>query len=259
MSSEPIICVRNLGKKYRVNQSSMGHYRRLLEDIAFWYKKKPLSKKAENEFWALQNLNFSINAGESVGIIGANGSGKSTLLKILSRVTWPTTGSVEILGKVSALLEVGTGFHLELSGRENVFLSGAMLGMNKAEVTKHFDEIVAFSGVEKFLDTAVKKYSSGMFLRLAFAVMAHLDSDVLIVDEILAVGDAQFQAQCLDKMSSIIKEGKTVLFVSHQIEKIEAFCKKTIWLKEGQLFDSGATDEVLSRYQNSSAELLQTF
>ncbi|HEX4838877.1 MAG TPA: ABC transporter ATP-binding protein [Rhabdochlamydiaceae bacterium] len=252
MSSKPIITVENLGKKYRINESSIGNYRRLMEELALWYKNRNKSKVDEREFWALQGLNFTVDAGETVGIIGSNGSGKSTLLKILARVTWPTTGRVEIFGRVSALLEVGTGFHLDLSGRENVFLSGAMLGMKKAEVTRHFDEIVEFSGVEKFLDTPVKKYSSGMFLRLAFSIMTHLRSDILIIDEILAVGDAQFQEKCIHKMRSIVREGRTILFVSHQFEKIRSLCKKTIWIKEGHLFHSGPTADVLSHYEEYS-------
>ena len=246
MSSKPIITVENLGKKYLINESSIGKYRHLMEELAFWKKRE--SKEDKREFWALQGLSFAVDPGETIGIIGANGSGKSTLLKILSRVTWPTTGHVEIFGRVSALLEVGTGFHLELTGRENVFLCGAMLGMKRLEVIKHFDEIVAFSGVEKFLDTPVKRYSSGMFLRLAFSIMTHLKSDILIIDEILAVGDAQFQAQCIDKMLSIVREGRTLLFVSHQLEKIRALCKKTLWIKEGHLFKSGITEEILSDY-----------
>jgi lipopolysaccharide transport system ATP-binding protein len=249
MSSKPIISVENLGKKYRINESSMGNYRRLMEELTLWNKKRNLAKVDEREFWALQGLNFTVAAGETIGIIGSNGSGKSTLLKILARVTWPTTGRVEIFGRVSALLEVGTGFHLELSGRENIFLSGAMLGMKKSEVTRHFDEIVEFSGVEKFLDTPVKRYSSGMFLRLAFSIMTHLRSDILIIDEILAVGDAQFQEKCIAKMQSIVREGRTLLFVSHQFGKIRSICKKTLWIKKGHLFQSGPTADVLSQYE----------
>jgi lipopolysaccharide transport system ATP-binding protein len=164
-------------------------------------------------------------------------------------VTWPTTGRIEIFGRVSALLEVGTGFHLELSGRENIFLSGAIHGMKKSEVIKYFDEIVEFSGVEKFLDTPVKRYSSGMFLRLAFSVMTYLKSDILIVDEILAVGDAQFQEKCLNKMRAIAKEGRTILFVSHQFDKVRFLCEQALWIKEGELFDQGPTADVLSRYE----------
>jgi len=249
MSSKHIIKVENLGKKYFINESSFGNYRRLLEDLNFWRKKPELLKGNDREFWALQNINFAIEPGETLGIIGTNGSGKSTLLKILARVTWPTTGRIEIHGRISALLEVGTGFHLELTGRENIYLSGAMLGMKRQEVSKHFDEIVAFSGVEKFLDTPVKRYSSGMFLRLAFSIMAHLKNEILIIDEILAVGDAQFQAKCVDKIQSIVKEGRTIIFVSHQFAKVRSLCQKTLWIKEGQLFKTGSTEDVINSYE----------
>lgn len=245
MSSKHIIEVENLGKKYFIQESAGGSYRRLLEDLNFWSRKR----EQKQEFWALQNINFALEPGETLGIIGTNGSGKSTLLKILARVTWPTTGQIKIFGRVSALLEVGTGFHLELSGRENIFLSGAMLGMKRAEVTKHFDEIVSFSGVEKFLDTPVKKYSSGMFLRLAFSIMTHLKSDILIIDEILAVGDAQFQTKCIEKMQSIVREGRTILFVSHQFAKVRSLCTKTAWIKGGHLMKVGLTSDVIDEYE----------
>lgn len=249
MSSKPIITVQNLGKKYLIDKPRYGNYRSLVEELTLWYKNRNKIKTNEREFWALQDINFSVDRGETVGIIGSNGSGKSTLLKILARVSWPTTGRIEIHGRVSALLEVGTGFHLELTGRENIFLSGAMLGMKRLEVTQHFDEIVGFSGIEKFLDTPVKKYSSGMFLRLAFSIMTHLKSDILIIDEILAVGDAQFQAKCIDKMQSIVREGRTILFVSHQFDKVRSLCTKTLWIKEGHLFQSGPTTHVIDCYK----------
>jgi lipopolysaccharide transport system ATP-binding protein len=249
MSSKPIITVQNLGKKYMLADSRINNSRSMMEELSHWIKGSSTFKTQTQEFWALRDLNFSILPGQTVGIIGTNGSGKSTLLKILARVTWPTTGRIEIHGRVSALLEVGTGFHLELSGRENVFLSGAMLGMKKAEVTRHFDEIVAFSGVERFLDTPVKRYSSGMFLRLAFSIMTHLRSDVLIIDEILAVGDAQFQAKCLERMQALVNEGRTILFVSHQFAKVQSLCDHTLWIKEGCLVDFGPTDGVISRYE----------
>lgn len=249
MLFDPIITVTGVGKKYMLGEPQLGNYRSLLEELSFWYKNPRKLKKGKKEFWALQNLNFSINRGQTLGIVGTNGSGKSTLLKILARVTWPTTGRVEIFGRISALLEIGTGFHLELSGRENIFLSGAMLGMKKQEVIKFFDEIVAFSGVEQFLDTPVKRYSSGMFLRLAFSIMTHLKSDILIIDEILAVGDAQFQEKCINKMQSIINEGRTILFVSHQFSKIRSLCTQTLWIKEGRLFDIGETSQVLDHYE----------
>ena len=249
MSSKPIITVKNLGKKYLLDEIRAGNYRNFVEELAFWVKNFRQSKQNKKEFWALQGINFSIYPGQTVGIIGTNGSGKSTLLKILARVAWPTIGRVEIFGRVSALLEVGTGFHLELSGRENIFLSGAMLGMKRSEVVKHFDEIVAFSGIEQFLETPVKRYSTGMFLRLAFSIMAHLKNDVLIIDEILAVGDAQFQAKCLQKMQDIVSEGRTILFVSHQFAKVRSLCQQTLWIKEGHLFDSGPTDRVINCYE----------
>ncbi len=246
MSSNPIIKVQKLGKKYIIQESQVGNYRNFMEELAFWEKK---TKNPKKDFWALQDLNFSVGRGETIGIIGTNGSGKSTLLKILARVTWPTTGCIEMFGSASALLEVGTGFHLELSGRENIFLSGAMLGMKRSEVIRHFDEIVTFSGVEQFLDIPVKRYSSGMFLRLAFSVMTHLRSDILIIDEILAVGDAQFQAKCLDKMQKLVNEGRTILFVSHQLSKVRTLCQQSLWIKQGQLFDLGPTEQVIDRYE----------
>jgi homopolymeric O-antigen transport system ATP-binding protein len=249
MSSKPIISVSNLGKKYILKDSHAASLQNLKEQLTQWLVRNS-AKTDQKEFWALQDLNFSISAGQTVGIIGSNGSGKSTLLKILARVTRPTTGCVEIHGRVSALLEVGTGFHFELSGRENIFLSGAMLGMKKSEVVKYFDEIVAFSEVEQFLDIPVKKYSSGMFLKLAFSVIAHLRSDILIIDEILAVGDSQFQVKCLKKMDAIVKEGRTILFVSHDLDKIKTLCQQVFWIKKGSLFRAGETDEVVALYKD---------
>lgn len=249
MSSKPLILVQNLGKKYRIKESHVSTHRNLSEEISKWFKNPLKGKSGFKEFWALQDLNLSIGAGESLGIIGPNGSGKSTFLKILARVVWPTTGSVILNGRVSALLEVGTGFHLELTGRENIFISGAMLGMRREEIKKHFEEIVNFSGVESFLDTPVKRYSSGMFLRLAFSVMAHLKSDILIIDEILAVGDAAFQEKCLEKMSKILNEGRTVIFVSHQLEKIRFLCKHILWLNGGKMVQNDSVEEILPRYE----------
>ncbi len=249
MSSKPVISVQGLGKKYLLSQTGVANYRSLMDELSIWIGKRRSIGQEKNAFWALQDINFSVNAGETIAIIGSNGSGKSTLLKILARVIWPTTGRIEILGRVSALLEVGTGFHLELSGRENIFLSGAMLGMKRTEVVKHFDEIIEFAGIERFLDTPVKRYSSGMFLRLAFSIMAHLNSDILIIDEILAVGDIHFQNKCLAKMQSIVDQGRTILFVSHQFDKVKALCKKTLWIKEGQLFESGVTENVITSYE----------
>lgn len=205
-------------------------------------------------FWALKNLSFELKKGEVLGIIGKNGAGKSTILKILSKITRPTFGQVEIRGRNSSLLEVGTGFHPELTGRENVYLNGTVLGMKKNEIDRKFDAIVDFSGVEKFLDTPVKRYSSGMTVRLAFAVAAHLEPEILIIDEVLAVGDAEFQAKCLGKMSSVAKEGRTVLFVSHNMGAIAELCSRAIWLEGGQLKQDGFPSDVVMKYLSSSEE-----
>lgn len=248
MSSKPIIKIENLGKRYQIVASQMSHSHSIREGFTRWVKKMPHKGSVKEELWALKNLNLSIYPGQILGVIGVNGSGKSTLLKILARVTWPTTGKVTIQGRVSALLEVGTGFHLELSGRENIFLSGAILGMKKSEVIEYFDEIVAFSEVGKFLDTPVKRYSSGMFLRLAFSIISHLRSDVLILDEILAVGDVQFQLKCIKRIEALMKEGKTVIFVSHQFAKVEQLCNQTLWLKNGEVAGHGPTGEILENY-----------
>jgi len=197
---------------------------------------------------ALQEIHLDLPAGQVFGVLGPNGAGKSTLLKILSRVTAPTSGVVKVKGRIGSLLEVGTGFHPELTGRENVFLNGAILGMRKEEVTRKFDEIVDFSGVEKFIDTPVKRYSSGMYIRLGFAVAAHLDPDILIVDEVLAVGDADFQKKCLGKMGDVAEEGRTVLFVSHNMVTMQRLCQNTIWLNDGQINDFGKTEDIISKY-----------
>jgi len=242
------IRTKNLGKKYQIDKMAQAHHRHLREDVARLFKLGRRKKIVRNEFCALQDLNLEIARGEAVGIVGPNGSGKSTLLKLLSRVTWPTTGEIELHGRIGALLEVGTGFHLELTGRENIFLCGAILGMHRREVLAKFDEVVAFSGVEEFLDTPVKKYSSGMFLRLAFSVMAHLNSEILIVDEIIAVGDQAFQEKCLAKMKAILQEGRTVIFVSHQMEKIRELCTRVLWLEKGRLIADGKTEDVLEKY-----------
>ena len=205
----------------------------------------------DTTFWALQNVSFEVKRGEVVGIIGRNGAGKSTLLKILSRITEPTTGYAEIRGRVGSLLEVGTGFHDELTGRENIYLNGAILGMKRAEIERKFDEIVAFSEVEKFIDTPVKHYSSGMYLRLAFAVAAHLEPEILLVDEVLAVGDARFQKKCLDKMRAVGQQGRTVLFVSHNMPAITRLCERVILLDEGKILKDGPPHQVVSAYLNS--------
>ncbi|MGA7750586.1 MAG: ABC transporter ATP-binding protein, partial [Gallionella sp.] len=203
------------------------------------------------EFWALKDVSFDIQQGDRVGIIGRNGAGKSTLLKILSRITEPTSGRVSIKGRVASLLEVGTGFHPELSGRENIFLNGAILGMSKAEIKKKFDEIVAFAEVEKFLDTPVKRYSSGMYVRLAFAVAAHLEPEILVVDEVLAVGDAQFQKKCIGRMDEVSRHGKTVLFVSHNFPAVQRLCNKGILLESGKVKNQGEVSIILSQYMQT--------
>jgi lipopolysaccharide transport system ATP-binding protein len=199
----------------------------------------------------LNDISFDVKQGERIGIIGRNGAGKSTLLKVLSRIVTPTRGRIEIVGRVASLLEVGTGFHPELSGRENIFLNGSILGMSKSEIQKKFDAIVAFAEVERFLDTPVKRYSSGMYVRLAFAVAAHLEPDILIVDEVLAVGDAEFQKKCLGKMNEVAGQGRTILFVSHNMAAVSALCAKTIVLKNGRLSEMGATDKIINSYLHS--------
>lgn len=237
----------------------------LREDLARWWagvrgKRDALHGVGEpdnddrvgGEFWALREVNFEARQGEILGIIGRNGAGKSTLLKILSRITEPTAGRVRIRGRVASLLEVGTGFHPELTGRENIFLNGAILGMTNVEIKSKFDEIVAFAEIEKFLDTPVKRYSSGMYVRLAFAVAAHLDPEILIVDEVLAVGDAQFQKKCLGKMDSKAKEGRTVLFVSHQMTAVSGLCSRAILLNQGGVVKDGATAEVVDLYMRGT-------
>ena len=226
--SDVAIRVENISKRYTIGKTSNGSLR---ETIAGLFSKN--GSDTTEEFYALRDVSFEVKRGEAIGIIGKNGAGKSTLLKILSRITEPTTGRIEIDGRVSSLLEVGTGFHPELTGRENVFLNGTILGMSRAEVKRKFDEIIDFSGVEKFLDTPVKRYSSGMMVRLAFAVAAHLEPEILIVDEVLAVGDAEFQKKCLGKMEDVAGEGRTILFVSHNMVAVENLCTKAIFLKQG--------------------------
>ena len=246
------IRIQNLGKKYQIDKARHASYKSLREDLMNFFCLGRSKKIIQTEFWALQNLDLEIRANEAIGIIGPNGSGKSTLLKLLSRVTWPTTGSIDLYGRVGALLEVGTGFHTELTGRENIYLCGAILGMNRKEILRHFDEIIDFSGIEPFLDVPVKKYSSGMFLRLAFSVMAHLNSEILIVDEILAVGDQEFQEKCLKKMQQITGEGRTVIFVSHELGKMRDLCSRILWLEKGKLIADGNPCVLLDKYENLS-------
>jgi lipopolysaccharide transport system ATP-binding protein len=216
------------------------------------------SGPSDNTIWALKDISFAVNRGEVVGIIGRNGAGKSTLLKILSRITEPTTGFAEIHGRVGSLLEVGTGFHAELTGRENIYLNGAILGMKKAEIERKFDEIVAFAEVEKFIDTPVKHYSSGMYLRLAFAVAAHLEPEILIVDEVLAVGDLSFQKKCLGKMGDVARRGRTVLFVSHNMTAIKSLCDRAILLDAGRVVGDGNVDEVVDTYLLPETDMVKT-
>lgn len=252
-----IIKVENLSKKYIIDHEGKGRYSTLRDDITQSAKKiislpkwlKSDTKKVyQEEFWALKDVNFNIQQGDRVGIIGRNGAGKSTLLKILSRITEPTHGRVELNGRVASLLEVGTGFHPELSGRENIFLNGAILGMSREEIKRKFDAIVNFSEVENFLDTPVKRYSSGMYVRLAFAVAAHLEPEILIVDEVLAVGDAEFQKKCLGKMGEVSQSGRTVLFVSHNLSAIETLCNRAVVLQKGAVAFTGTASNGIRHY-----------
>ncbi len=246
-----MIKVENISKKYIIQSAGSEKYVSLGESISNIFKKNK-STNTQEEFWALRDIDFEVKQGDRVGIIGRNGAGKSTLLKILSRITEPTTGKITIKGRVSSLLEVGTGFHPELSGRENVYLNGAILGMSRIEIASKFDEIVSFAEIEKFIDTPVKRYSSGMYVRLAFAVAAHLEPEILIVDEVLAVGDAQFQKKCLGKMDDVSKkEGRTILFVSHNIGAVRALCNTGILLKSGRIKHQGNISETIDLYENS--------
>ncbi len=251
-----IIEVTDLGKKFTLHHKPQERYtalRDVLSNKARGLFKGGSTSATKSDFWALKDLSFNVNEGDRVGIIGRNGAGKSTLLKILSRIVSPTTGNIKIGGRLSSLLEVGTGFHPELSGRENIYLNGAILGMSRTEINAKFDEIVAFAEVEKFLDTPVKRYSSGMYVRLAFAVAAHLEPEILVVDEVLAVGDAEFQRKCLGKMKEVSEGGRTILFVSHNMAAIQNLCTTAIYLKQGQLVQQGPTDQVISRYLSDAA------
>ena len=271
--SDVVIRVESLGKKYAIHHETNERYTALRDVVAHQAraagrllnpftlagqlrkaKREAAQERAESEeeFWALKDVSFEIRRGERVGIIGRNGAGKSTLLKILSRITEPTTGRVEIRGRVASLLEVGTGFHPELTGRENIYLNGAILGMTRREIRSKFDEIVAFAEVEKFLDTPVKRYSSGMYVRLAFAVAAHLEPEILVVDEVLAVGDASFQKKCLGKMEDVAeREDRTVLFVSHQMAAIQKLCQSCIFLQSGHIFFAGNVVSAINTYLNT--------
>lgn len=259
MMSKPIIEVENLGKCYRIG-ASREKYLSLRDEIAKWLSNSVRRKRAaQSEFWALSDVSFSLERGGTLGIIGKNGAGKSTLLKLLSKITPPTTGRIVRRGRVASLLEVGTGFHPELTGRENIYLNGAILGMSRKEIARKFDEIVAFSEVEKFLDTPVKRYSSGMYVRLAFAVAAHLEPEILIVDEVLAVGDAAFQRKCLGKMGDVAKGGRTVLFVSHNMAAVQQLCKTGIVLENGTISACGEISHCVQKYigqANSGSSIL---
>ncbi len=258
--SDIVISVEHLGKKYRLHhQKERQRYVALRDVLAdgaksitrrLWsvVRGPALPSPSQEDFWALRGVSFEVKQGESVGIIGRNGAGKSTLLKILSRITEPTTGRITIRGRVASLLEVGTGFHPELTGRENVFLNGAVLGMTRGEIRRRFDDIVAFAEVEKFLDTPVKRYSSGMYVRLAFSVAAHVDPDILILDEVLAVGDTAFQQKCLGKMGDVAKRGRTVLFVSHNMGAVAELCPKCVLLVGGSVHSTGASKAVIKDY-----------
>lgn len=256
-----VIVAEGLSKKYIIGHQTQGRYTTLRDALAngarrFTHKLRHPFAALENdpaheEFWALRDVSFDLQQGDRVGIIGRNGAGKSTLLKILSRITEPTSGKISIRGRVASLLEVGTGFHPDLTGRENIYLNGAILGMSRAEIKNKFDEIVAFAEVEKFLDTPVKRYSSGMYVRLAFAVAAHLEPEILIVDEVLAVGDAQFQRKCLGKMETVGKEGRTVIFVSHNIGAIRSLCSRAVLLDKGKLVMDDEPGKVIANYTNS--------
>ena len=251
MSSKDIaVSVRGVSKSYTIAHNAPKHT--MVGEALMHRFKNPLHRPTKETFWALQDIEFDIEKGDVIGVIGRNGAGKSTLLKILSRITKPTTGQIDLYGRVGSLLEVGTGFHPELTGRENIFLNGAILGMRKREIERQFDAIVEFAEVERFLDTPVKRYSSGMYVRLAFAVAAHLNLEILIVDEVLAVGDAEFQKKCLGRMGDVAKGGKTVLFVSHNMSIIQQLCQKGVLLRSGRIHTQGSVRHVIDEYVSDS-------
>jgi lipopolysaccharide transport system ATP-binding protein len=258
-----VIQARGIAKQYQLGVASEGAYRykSLRDTLSSLHKSvfRRTPRSEANTFWALKDVSFDIAEGEVVGLIGRNGAGKSTLLKVLSRVTDPTAGRIRIWGRIGSLLEVGTGFHPELSGRDNIYLNGAILGMSHAEIQSKFDEIVAFAEVEKFIDTPVKRYSSGMYLRLAFAVAAHLEPEILVVDEVLAVGDAAFQKKCLGKMGDVSKQGRTIIFVSHNMTALRSLCSRAIWLNAGSVVDDGDAATVIDHYlQRNAASHLES-
>lgn len=262
--ADVVISADSLSKRYKINHEPRARYASLREATVDFARslirpRPSTATRSTEEFWALSDVNLDVRHGEALGVIGRNGAGKSTLLKILSRITEPTRGSVTLRGRVGSLLEVGTGFHPELTGRENIYLNGVILGMRRAEVRSKFDEIVAFAGVERFLDTPVKRYSSGMYVRLAFAVAAHLEPEILIVDEVLAVGDAEFQKKCLGKMNSVTHSGRTVIFVSHNMVAITSLCRRAIVLEAGRVAATGTAEQMASHYlasiRSASAEM----
>ncbi|OGD78425.1 hypothetical protein A2368_01230 [Candidatus Collierbacteria bacterium RIFOXYB1_FULL_49_13] len=248
----PIIEVHHLSKRYRIGRAQS--YFSLRDSINHFFTKPLFLRNRPRQFWSLHNLSFQVEPGQVLGIIGSNGAGKSTLLKILSRITPPTKGTVDLHGRVASLLEVGTGFHPELTGRENIFLNGAILGMSQKEIRAKFDEITSFAEIDNFLDTPVKHYSSGMYMRLAFAVAAHLEPEILLVDEVLAVGDHQFQRKCLGKMRDVSRGGRTVIFVSHNLESIKSLCTQALLLDKGRIIASGSPQDVVSRYINNNLQ-----
>jgi ABC-type polysaccharide/polyol phosphate transport system ATPase subunit len=245
------VAVENVSKRYLLGETYSGSLRDALTDSARRLVRR--TERRRDELWALRDVSLEVPEGQTVGIIGRNGAGKSTLLKIITRITEPTTGVSRTRGRVGSLLEVGTGFHPELTGRENVYLNGAILGMSRREIGRHFEEIVEFSGVERFIDTPVKRYSSGMYLRLAFAVAAHLECEIMLVDEVLAVGDAEFQRKCLGKMGGLEREGRTVVFVSHNLDSVARLCRMTAWLDRGQVKDYGPSEEIVKSYLDATA------
>jgi len=248
--SDIAIKVENISKKYQIGENK--NFPTLRDKLIELPNRLFKGPKKNKEFWALKNVSFEVKKGEVVGIIGRNGAGKSTMLKILARITEPTAGKITMYGRVASMLEVGTGFNPELTGRENIFLNGAIIGMKKSEIKAKFDDIVEFAGVGKFLDTPVKHYSSGMYVRLAFAVAAHLDADILLVDEVLAVGDSEFQKKCLGKIGDLSHSGRTIILVSHNINSIEALCQRSILLGEGKLIDFDFTEKILAKYSTLS-------
>ncbi len=251
------IQVENISKRYFIDhQKKHGGPSGLKESLIngiqslFGSKPKEATHSEKEEFWALKDVSFDVAQGDRIGIVGHNGAGKSTMLKVLSRITEPTTGRVTVRGRIASLLEVGTGFHQELTGRENIFLNGAILGMKQAEIKQHFDEIVSFAGIEKFLDTPVKRYSSGMFVRLGFAIAAHLEPEILIIDEVLAVGDAEFQRKCLGKMKDVSDSGRTILFVSHNLTAVQSLCNRAVFMNRGQMVAVGETGQIITDYMS---------